>query len=272
MSYISSTHELAALEGKLERLRREIPEEPATLLAWSAEEIAKPIETDDGIGQLMRMVAQKAINKGSVQLTLERDAHLAEIEAIEAKLPTVRAAAAEERHTETCRKIGIPRKDIGAIRGGKVTNAMRAVADFAAGPKTILVLSGSPGSGKSFAASRFLCDTAAGNTWTTAKFLDVSTLARVSRYDEKAMKEIEEASALVIDDLGMEFDDKSGAFRSLLDAVINARYANALKTVITTNLDATAFKARYGERVADRIREVGAFVVCGGESLRRMSA
>lgn len=272
MSYASPTHELAALEGKLERLRREIPEEPPTVLAWAAKTIAEPLEAGDGFGQFFRLIAQKAVDKGEEELTQERNVHLAEIEAIEAKLPALRLAAAEERHLAVCAKIGIPRKDFEIIRGGKATNAMRAAAEFAAGPKTLLVLSGSPGSGKSFAAGRFLYDTSAGNTWTTARFVDVSTLARMPRYDEKAMKEIEEASALVIDDLGMEFDDKSGAFRSLLDAVINARYANALKTVITTNLDATAFKARYGERVADRIREVGAFVVCGGESLRRMSA
>lgn len=272
MSYASPTYELAALEGQIDRLRRDTPEEPSVALTWAFERLAELDSADHGIGQFLRIIAQKTVDKGEEQLTQERNAHLAEIEAIEAKLPAIRLAAAEERHIAVCAKVGIPRKDFESIRGGKSTNAMRAVVEFAAGPKTLLVLSGSPGSGKSFAAGRFLYDASDGSTWTTARFVDVSTLARMPRYDEKAMKEIEEASALVIDDLGMEFDDKSGAFRSLLDAVINARYANALKTVITTNLDATAFKARYGERVADRIREVGAFVVCGGESLRRMSA
>ena len=46
------------------------------------------------------------------------------------------------------------------------------------------------------------------------------------------------------------------------------RHGHRRLTVCTTNLKASDFRARYGERVADRIRECGAFVEIAGTSRR----
>lgn len=59
-----------------------------------------------------------------------------------------------------------------------------------------------------------------------------------------------------------------GAFTNSLDGLVDARYRHLLPTVITTNLRAEEFKARYGARAIDRLRERGEFVELNGASLR----
>jgi DNA replication protein DnaC len=176
------------------------------------------------------------------------------------------------------RRRGVPAKDQDAIARGELddTPAMQAARELLSFSQRILVLSGPKGCGKTTAAS-----------WLAAQdvrvrlpgdrddrgvaepmFLDVSKLARLSRYKAEDVEPLEECSLLVIDDLGMEYADEKGSFLATLDGVFNARYAAGLYTVITTNLPAKTFKERYGERIADRIREVGRFVELDGKSLR----
>jgi DNA replication protein DnaC len=99
-------------------------------------------------------------------------------------------------------------------------------------------------------------------------FVTAARLARWSRYDEAAMEKLLKAKRLVIDDIGTEFMDANGSYQALLDEIVNERYANKRPTLMTTNLEVQAFAARYGERVADRIRESGRFVFVGRDSLR----
>lgn len=165
------------------------------------------------------------------------------------------------------------------------TEASKAVD----GATDMLVLSGSPGCGKTVAAALWVTteirDDANWNisdriggifenygnsfhgklcVWTTA-----AKLARWERYDDEQMQKLLRTAKLVIDDLGGEYLDKGGFYASLLDEIINERQAASRPTVMTTNLDATAFSARYGERIIDRIREGGRFFACGNKSLRR---
>ncbi len=74
---------------------------------------------------------------------------------------------------------------------------------------------------------------------------------------------------LVIDDLGREYSDQHGRWLSELDLLIDDRHEARLRTVLTGNLTPEEFKARYGERIADRIRQDGRVCICNGESLRR---
>lgn len=196
---------------------------------------------------------------------------------------------------------GVPAKDIEAITDGALaeTDALRAAQAFAAAGQRLLVLSGPRGCGKTTAAAwlvgqelpppaDFAAELAAlppsaaderRGGWLRSfgkgkvraghpMFLDVSALVRMSRYSDDEMRPLEDALLLVLDDLGMEFADEKGSFLATLDALLNARYAARLYTVITTNLPAKAFKARYGERIADRIREAGRFVELDAASLR----
>src|SRR5262249_27955534 len=132
-------------------------------------------------------------------------------------------------------------------------------------PPTFVVLSGGTGVGKTVAATWWAATHGAG--WVTAE-----GLARMDRYSETA--KVLYHGRLVIDDLGAEFSDGKGFFLSTLDHLINVRYASMLPTVITTNVqgmvkrkDGTKeypFSARYGERIADRLKESGRWMTIAG--------
>ena len=168
---------------------------------------------------------------------------------------------------------GIPSKDIAAIADGRLeaTKAVAEIEAFENERAILLVLSGPVGCGKTTAAGRWLIGARDRGTLITPKprrFLPIAECARLNRFSDEALIPIEHAKALVLDDLGAEYLDDKGALASLLESIIDARYRHVLPTVITTNLRSAAFKERYGERVADRIRECGEFVELQGGSLR----
>ena len=152
------------------------------------------------------------------------------------------------------------------------TTAMRHAREYLAGRKRVIVLAGGVGAGKSTAAAWVALE--AGGS--TPGFIRASTLERRGRYSKGLDDWLESRSMLVIDDLGAEYLDGKGAFRSLLDETIDAFYADK-RLVITTNLrqrrksidEEGQFVERYGERVASRLSEVGLWSEVGARDLRR---
>lgn len=199
--------------------------------------------------------------------------HEARVAAATAKdLAAERERRADDERRELVR-CGLPLDKLRSIAAGEShdTDALAAVRKFLASESRLLVLAGGRGVGKTYAATWWATreqpppvELACG----PPRFVDAPALARWPRYDDERMTQLEGARALVIDDLGLEYNDRHGAFTSLLDGLVNHRYAALLPTVITTNQGAAAFCKRYGERVADRIREVGRFVELHGPSLR----
>lgn len=177
--------------------------------------------------------------------------------------------------------LGIPARALVASRGAlEDTEAIAA----ARGATDFLVLSGGPGCGKTVASVVWIADYVSdpkmwgksslyGNDRPEFKggtpiWITAAKLARCDRYDESNMMKLLRTPRLVVDDLGGEYLDKSGFYASLLDEIVNERQAESKPTIMTTNLNAEAFKERYGERIIDRIREGGRFVGCGDHSLR----
>jgi hypothetical protein len=144
--------------------------------------------------------------------------------------------------------------------------SLDALQDFLGSDMTLLVLSGGVGTRKSGSACYGLVMRA--GRYVTAD--ELSGLA-ASRDEDGVVsyRQVKKAGLLVIDDLGGEYVDDKGWFVRALNAVIDARYSACLKTVLTTNLTAQQFKATYGERIADRIRESGKWWDIGGQSVRR---
>lgn len=181
----------------------------------------------------------------------------------EAKRSAQHLTEVEQARAQKASEMGIPPKDSEKIRAGSLseTDAVKALR----GNDLIVCLSGNPGCGKT---------TAAGDALFRARqglFVKAARLSRWQRYEDSEMNKLLRAQVLVIDDLGTEFQDEKGNFMAILDEVIDVRYDHRRKTIITTNLDAEAFKARYGERIADRIRECGKFVSLDGKSMRATS-
>lgn len=139
-------------------------------------------------------------------------------------------------------------------------NANQARSRVSQNDFTILVLYGAVGSGKTMAAAEWV--------WNDAKprggmFLTMTQFQFMSPYDEHKMRRITTCCRLVLDDVGTEYSDKSGAFTSKFETVLNARYCEKLPTILTTNLTCDEFCRRYGPRVARRVHETGGFFDCG---------
>ena len=177
-------------------------------------------------------------------------------------------------------RLGLSEHALACCPSKTATPALEAIRD----PFTLLVLSGKPGTGKTIAAVTWILDHInADQNWTEAGsavslrarpplLVTAAKLARWDRYEQEPMAKLLLSPRLVIDDLGAEYMDKNGFYASLLDEIINERYAGHRPTLLTTNLDAPGFAARYDERIMGRIRETGRFFGCGTLDMRRKSA
>lgn len=141
---------------------------------------------------------------------------------------------------------------------------------MASGEHCLLALAGAKGIGKTVAAAWAMAQPRRSNPAATAPglFITAAALARIDRYEAGAVDAVLKASMLVVDDIGVEFNDAKGAFASLFDEALGARYGNELPTVITTNLGEAKFIERFGARIVDRFDEAGVWFERGGESLR----
>lgn len=164
-------------------------------------------------------------------------------------------------------RMGVPALVIEILeRSNLETPAAKFVTEFLEADKSILLLLGGPGTGKTIAAASALIEAPTHSS----VFVQATDVARLSDFNVEHAHELDrvtEARFLVLDDLGAEHANDFWVSR--LDGIINHRYARKLRTIITSNLDAPRFKKQYGERIADRIRQVGIVRSCGDKSMRR---
>lgn len=181
---------------------------------------------------------------------------------------------------EAIGRLGLPLKDLERIQAAGIRRTFATDSLHTNGGPVLVVLSGLPGRGKTTAASVWLHDWAADdrnwswvNDWTPrltgggGMFIAAAEIGDAVRDRQDMKRKLCTVGRLVVDDLGVEFGDQGGWFSSLLDGLVNKRYASRLPTLVTTNLAAEEFKARYGERIARRIREAGRFVNVDGPDL-----
>lgn len=126
-----------------------------------------------------------------------------------------------------------------------------------------LVLSGATGCGKTQAAV-WACMNAPMERYPHGRFDDIwpphlrPRFVEAASLRDRAAPVLEDCRFLVIDALGAELADEK--FLAVFDRLFNRRYAQSLRTVVTTDLSPAAFEARYGQRVTDRLRERGRFI------------
>lgn len=140
--------------------------------------------------------------------------------------------------------------------------------DFVMRPnrKTVTVLSGNPGCGKSLAGAALLSKI--GDGW----FVSAAELASIDRKktaDREAYSRALVAPCLVIDDLGTEIIRDE--WLSTLDLLVDKRVGHGRATVITTNLAAQVneddarggvrgFRTAYGPRIWSRLQGAGDYL------------
>ena len=84
------------------------------------------------------------------------------------------------------------------------------------------------------------------------------SLNEKAKTDFNSFKRLCSAPLLAIDDLGCEpaeYNAYGNVITPLID-LLEHRYAGQLPTIITTNLKPSEIGERYGERIADRFREI----------------
>lgn len=89
-----------------------------------------------------------------------------------------------------------------------------------------------------------------------------------ARRDNELLQVMLDVELLVLDDLGVEVPDYAGMFTWCLFEVINHRWVNRKRTIVTTNIAPRSLEARYGRRVTDRLRDGGRCVIVRGRSVR----
>lgn len=150
-------------------------------------------------------------------------------------------------------ELGWPSHALRAARGAdEKWDTTRRMLGHKFSERSVVVLSGFAGCGKTVAAAAWAI-----RSGLRVCFLRAATFAASSRYDDDLRAERFNAPALVLDDLGAEYLDAKGSFLVDLDELVDTYYGNERPLVITTNLTAGEFKARYGARIERRIRECG---------------
>lgn len=183
-------------------------------------------------------------------------------------------------------RVGVPLRCAEMALEHDRTPAMQCARDWweTAQPTAFLLLLGGVGSGKSVAGAWVTFMACNGmymrnpnvdsrllrgeGMFIRAAEVSRSTMSDYESADRELFEELCDAKLLVLDDLGAE--RSWDGWLSRLDELLDRRYGDRRRTVITSNLDAAAFKLRYGARIADRIRHDGTVVSAGRDSLRRL--
>jgi len=155
--------------------------------------------------------------------------------------------------------------------------------------KSLYLWSESPGTGKTTTAAALISEWIACDYLGTLKrgeqpkqvsaaFIDVNSfqteynLATMTNDDEEianigtTIKRLQVAPFAVLDDVGTR--SSTDAFTSYIHAIINARVAEGLPTVYTSNLPLEDMRSIFTERLYDRIRDQCGVIHFDGESKR----
>lgn len=143
-------------------------------------------------------------------------------------------------------------------------DALTAVRELLARPSGgIVVLAGGLGTRKTGSACWLLGQVEDG------MYTKASHLLSIAMKDHETHLRLSRARAVVLDDLGIEVLDREGYWLATFTSLFDDWCYSQCWAVLTCNLTVDQFRQRYGERVVDRIRERGDFVLIGGESVRK---
>ena len=179
--------------------------------------------------------------------------------------------------------VGIAQADL-ILNGLERLPLVLKVADWwRTSTKPFCVLGGKSGTGKTIAAMALIPEVCARciTTQSGEEFwsweaealvlpaLEISQLSLFERTDRSARERAKTRTLLILDDLGAEMN--TDMVKQTVLEVLDARMANARKTIITTNLEGKELRARYQGRVLRRLEEGGVWL-SGNVDGRRMES
>lgn len=156
-----------------------------------------------------------------------------------------------------------PLRALNTARNAQDTPAIVRIREWSP-RKSAIVLAGQKGCGKTVAAAWRALHWGRAATF---RFVHAADLACIGRYSAE-WKELLDAPALCIDDLGAEYSDVKESFLVDFENLINRFYANERPLIVTTNMTVRALGERYGGRVYDRMIECAQWENVDGPSLR----
>lgn len=167
-------------------------------------------------------------------------------------------------------KAKIPRRYLDEVLDTPiVTEATAEVDAFIASPKrSLLLLLGPPGTGKTCAAVQGLACAGFG---CYALAAELAQAYRWLDYRQRVEAWVS-ARLLVVDEIGREPTDSDQRSRATVWEVIERRWADRRKTILVTNLLEAPFRQRYDEAAWDRIEGDGGVALITGASLRQRGA
>jgi DNA replication protein DnaC len=198
-----------------------------------------------------------------------------------------RQSEEKERQARLERKLnmsGIPQR----FRGKLFSNfdadtdakrkAMLAAKEFAdtfdehIGRGTTVIMSGSPGTGKSHLALAIAQQLVNRNTVFYVNALDAIRMVRDTwrRDSEKSESDVLDTlggiDLLIIDEVGVQYGTEGE--QVIMFDIINRRYRDMMPTILLTNLGKQGLKDYLGDRSFDRLREDGMWIAFDWESYR----
>lgn len=212
-------------------------------------------DTDDEIQAILRR-AQEQFERSGASERARREQERAEESA---------RRAAVRQALETGRFPSVAVESSAAPSDTPAMGYARKFVEQFRGGRTVLVLLGGPGCGKTTAA-----------TWiarqigrSSPQFVRAARLAVDSSFADGFRAMLDDRYMVVLDDLGVEYLDGKGAFSAKLDLLVDTFYGDRRPLVITSNLSAPDLKTRVGERVWSRLCECASIEQCGSTDLRR---
>ena len=100
--------------------------------------------------------------------------------------------------------------------------------------------------------------------------MDARSIARLCKSDFREWENLCSLPMLAVDDLGiepLEIQDYGNILSPMVD-LLTRRYDRQFFTMLTTNLTPQEIRAKYGDRIADRLNEMMVKIVFGNPTYR----
>lgn len=160
------------------------------------------------------------------------------------------------------RRMGLPTKIATMVANNLVHSTPAVLALEQRKAMRLIVLAGNTGTGKTVAACSLFTGKHTGFIMRATELVELGK----SYGDRETLKKARSCGILLLDDLGVEYQDERMSSR--LDDILDARINHRLMTVVTTNMTAQEFQRRYAERVWSRIHEHGDYVELDAPDMR----